>query len=85
MVNHLEHLEWDIAIGEIIMGILEKKVMNQCLYDYYKENYGELDTDKWFEQPAVNVWVFEREGKRITLKCHILTGKVEEKVDGGYN
>ena len=61
------------------MGILEKQEINKFLYDFYKENYGELETDKWFEQPAVNVWVFERNGKIITLKCHILTGKVEAK------
>lgn len=61
------------------MGLLEKKEMNQFLYEFYKETYGELETDKWFEQPVVNVWVFERDGKIITLKCHILTGKVEAK------
>ena len=61
------------------MGLFEKKEMNQFLYEFYKETYGELETDKWFEQPAVNVWVFERDGKIITLKCHILTGKVEAK------
>ena len=61
------------------MGLLEKKEMNQFLQDFYKEHYGELETDKWFEQPAVNVWVFERDGKIITLKCHILTGKVSVK------
>ena len=61
------------------MNILEKNMMNEHLYNYYKENYGELKTDKWFEQPAVNVWVFEREGKIIILKCHILNGNVEAK------
>ena len=61
------------------MNILEKNEINQLLYDYYKENYGELKTDKWFEQPAVNVWVFGREDKIITLKCHILNGSVEAK------
>lgn len=59
------------------MRILEKQEINKFLYDFYKENYGELETDQWFEQPAVNVWVFKRDGKIITLKCHILTGKVE--------
>ena len=38
---------------------------------------GELETNIWYEQPATNVWLFERNGKLITLKCHILTGKVE--------
>ena len=59
------------------MRILEKQEINKFLYDFYKENYGELETDQWFEQPAANVWVFKRDGKIISLKCHILTGKVE--------
>ena len=37
------------------MNILEKDEINQHLYDYYKANYGEFKTDKWFEQPAVKV------------------------------
>lgn len=61
------------------MGLLEKKEINKLLYDFYKEKYGEFETDKWFEQPAVNVWVFERDGKIITLKCHMLIGKIEAK------
>lgn len=61
------------------MGLLEKQEISKFLYEFYKEKYGELETDKWFEQPAVNVWVFERDGKIITLKCHILTGEVEAK------
>ena len=61
------------------MGLLEKQEISQLLYEFYKEKYGELETDKWFGQPAVNVWVFERDGKIITLKCHILTGEVEAK------
>ena len=61
------------------MSLLEKQEISQYLYDYYKATYGELESDKWFEQPAVNVWVFERNGKIITLKCHVLTGKVEAK------
>lgn len=61
------------------MNILEKDEINQHLYDYYKANYGEFKTDKWFEQPAVNVWVFEQEKMIVTLKCHILSGNVEAK------
>ena len=61
------------------MGLLEKQEISQFLYEFYKEKYEESEKDKWFEQPAVNVWVFERAGKIITLKCHILTGKVEAK------
>ena len=61
------------------MGLLEIQEISKILYDFYKENYGEKESDKWFEQPAVNVWSFERNGKIVTLKCHILTGKVEVK------
>ena len=63
------------------MGLLEKKEMTQFLYEFYKETYGELETDKWFEQPAVNVWVFCREDKLITLQCHILNGIVTEYIE----
>ena len=59
--------------------ILNKSEMSQNLYDYYKEVYGEKDTDYWYEQPAVNVWVFRRDNKVITLKSHILTGEVDVK------
>lgn len=63
------------------MSILKKDEFNNLLYKYYVEKYGELDTDKWYEQPAVNVWVFERDDKIITLKSHILTGDVTEYID----
>ena len=61
--------------------ILEKEELNNYLYQYYVEHYGERDTDEWFEQPAVNVIVFKRDGKYISLKSHILTGKVTEHID----
>lgn len=61
--------------------ILEKEELNNYLYKYYEENYGERDTDEWFEQPAVNVIVFKRDGKYITLKSHILTGEVAEHIE----
>lgn len=62
------------------MVILNKQEFNNYLYEYYKEHYGERDTDTWYEQPAVNVWVFNRDGKFITLKSHMLTGEVTEKI-----
>ena len=62
------------------MVILNKQKFNNYLYEYYKEHYGEKDTDIWYEQPAVNVWVFNRDGKFITLKSHMLTGEVTEKI-----
>lgn len=61
--------------------ILEKEELNNYLYQYYVENYEERDTDEWFEQPAVNVIVFKRDGKYISLKSHILTGKVTEHIE----
>lgn len=61
--------------------ILEKEELINYLYQYYVENYGERETDEWFEQPAVNVIVFKRDGKYISLKSHILTGKVTEHIE----
>ena len=61
--------------------VFDKELYNRNLYKYYVENYGERGTDIWYEQPAVNVWVFGRDGKIITIKSHILTGEIEEKVE----
>lgn len=63
------------------MGILTKEQCAEKLHEYYMKNYGERDTDKWYEQPAVNVWVFRRDNRIITLKSHILTGEVEEQTE----
>ena len=63
------------------MAILNKEQFNNYLYEYYKEHYGEKETDVWYEQPANNVWVFNRGGKFITLKSHMLTGEVTEKIE----
>ena len=63
------------------MNILTKDEFNQKLHEYYLEHYGERDTDVWYDQPAVNVWVFKRDGKYISLKAHILTGEIEEFVE----
>lgn len=60
------------------MKIVTKEQLDKYLYDYYKKNYGEDENDIWHDQPAVNVWVFERGGKLITLKSHIITGRVTE-------
>ncbi|MDO4754766.1 MAG: hypothetical protein Q4A54_00330 [Parabacteroides sp.] len=59
------------------MAILDKNEINNNLINYYKENFGELDTDEWFEQPAVNVLVFKRDGKVITIKFNIKNGEIE--------
>lgn len=61
--------------------MLTKDKLNESLSEYYKNHYGEKDTDIWYEQPAVNVWVFGRDGKIITLKSHVLTGEVTEQVE----
>ena len=63
------------------MAILNKEKLEQCLNEYYEEHYWRQNTDIWYEQPAVNVWVFGRDGKIITLKSHLLTGAVTEKIE----
>lgn len=61
--------------------MLTKDKLNESLSEYYKKHCGQRDTDIWYEQPAVNVWVFGRDEKIITLKSHLLTGKVEEFIE----
>lgn len=63
------------------MGILEKEKLTQYLYDHYCTYWGNNNSDIWYDQPAVNVWVFCRGNKIITLKAHILTGEVTETVE----
>ena len=60
--------------------ILDKEILKENLYNYYIEHYGERSTDEWLDCPAVNAWIFIRDGKRIMLNCHILTGVVKESV-----
>ena len=64
----------------VYMGILTKDQFSAALYEYYMENCGQRDSDIWYEQPSVNVWVFERDGSYINLNSHILTGKVTKTV-----
>lgn len=66
------------------MKILKREALNDCLYKYYQEHYGERDTDVWYDQPAVNVWVFRRDGKFIILKSHMLTGEVTEQIEQNF-
>ena len=63
------------------MKLLTKEQHNNNLYEYYVEHFGERDADEWYEQPAVNVWVFGRDGKIVTLKSHVLTGEVTERIE----
>ena len=60
--------------------ILTEQQLHSHLDKYYKERFGERDADEWYVNPAKNVWMFERDGKIITLQCHILTGEVTEKI-----
>ena len=60
------------------MEILKKDKINSNLYKYYETNFGVKETDVWYEVSAVNVWVFRRDDRIITLKCHILNGDVVE-------
>lgn len=63
--------------------VLDKELYAKNLREYYASHYGENERDIWYEQPAVNVWVFGRDNKIITLKSDVLTGEVTEKVEGG--
>ena len=63
------------------MKILSNGRLSEALCAYYKEHYGERETDEWYEQPAANVWVFSRGETIVTLKCHILTGEVSEQTE----
>ena len=58
--------------------ILTERQLHSRLDKYYKKHYGERDTDQWAVNPAVNVWMFVRDGETIVLKCHIITGEVTE-------
>ena len=57
--------------------LTEKQLFNR-LNKYYKEHYGELDTDEWYVNPANNIWKFVRDGKTIILVCDMQTGEVKE-------
>lgn len=63
------------------MVILSKEKISDCLWQYYVQNYGKDDSDIWYDQPAANVWMFGRNGKILTLKCHVLTGVVTEHIE----
>ncbi len=63
------------------MPILDKSQCAEKLHAYYLTKYGKQDTDVWYEQPAVNVWVFGRDNQIITLKSDVITGNVTETVE----
>ena len=60
------------------MDFFNKKIYEKKLYEYYIENFGESEKDIWLEKPAVNVSVFWRDNKVITLKCDVRTKEITE-------
>mgnify|MGYP006992078353 FL=1 len=58
---------------------LTEKQLHTRLNNYYKEHFGDRDTDEWYVNPADNIWKFERNGKTIILECDMETGKVFER------
>ena len=60
------------------IGLTEKQIQNR-LNKYYKEKYGERDTDEWYVNPAPNKWRFIRDGKTINLTYNIETNKIIEE------
>ena len=63
------------------MEMLSHDRISDCLWQYYLYNYGDDGADMWYPQPAANVWVFGKDDKIITLKCHIITGTVTETIE----
>lgn len=61
-------------------SLTEKQLYNR-LYKYYKEHYGEKDTDEYYVDPAPNIWRFIRDGKIINLVCDKETGKVKAVIE----
>lgn len=53
----------------------EKQIHNK-LNKFYKQHYGELDTDEWYVNPNPYTWKFIRNKETITLKYDIATGKI---------
>ena len=61
------------------MKTLTEKQLNSKLNKYYKQHYGERDTDEWYVNPAPNIWKFIRDRKTIILECDKETGKIFER------
>jgi len=57
-------------------SLLTPRQLRTLLEQYYETCFGARDTDRHYPDPAVNVKLFAREGKFITLQCHPLTGTV---------
>lgn len=68
-----------MKVGSVMdCSILSIEELQEKLLGHYRKHYGECASDHFIESTARNVWVFEREGKVITLKCHMLTETVTE-------
>lgn len=61
--------------------ILTKEDFEYILREYYLEHYGENENDVWYDKPAVNVCVFKRDNRFISLKSHVINGSVTEFVE----
>ena len=61
------------------MKVLTEKQLHNRLYKYYKEYFGELDSDEWYVNPSDNVWKFVRDGETIVLECNKTTGRVFQR------
>ena len=59
--------------------ILTEKQLHTRLNNYYKEHFGERDTDEWYVNPADNVWKFIRNNRVIILECNKITGEISER------
>ena len=59
--------------------MLTREQIDSRLKRYYEANYGEYGKDVWFEIPAANVWMFVRDERLITLRCHVVSGEVAER------
>ena len=60
------------------MSILTKSKIEASLREYYRINFAKRPADIWYNQPALNVWVFRCGEAVVTLKCHPVTGTVTE-------
>ena len=50
--------------------ILTKDELEEKIWEYYIEHYGEDEGDVWFDPPAVNVRTFLRDIKYISEEPH---------------
>lgn len=63
------------------MKILSNTQLQEKLYEFYQQHYGENDSDVWYAASAANVRIFRRGEIIVTLQCHILTGVVTAHTD----